>query len=161
MTQTTERHYGVTPARELAAMTGRQMLEAIRDGRLPAPPIAQGMTFDLVDVGDGFAAFEGRTGEHLLNPAGTVHGGWVLTLIDSAAACAAHSTLPAGKAQTTIETKANFTRPVLAATGTVRCEARVVSRGRQIVTAEAHVTDPAGKVVAHGTSTLMVFDLPV
>jgi uncharacterized protein (TIGR00369 family) len=88
-----------------------------------------------------------------------VHGGWALTLIDSATGCAAHSTLPAGFGIATIETKANFTRPINKNTGRVRAEAHVVGRGRQIISAEARVTDSTGRVLAHGTSTVMVVSL--
>jgi uncharacterized protein (TIGR00369 family) len=126
------------------------------DGKLPAPPIARTLGFLLTEVEDGFAVFEGDTGSHLLNPMGTVHGGWALTIIDSVTGCAAFSMLPPGVAYTTVETKANFTRPILADTGRVRAEGRVVSQGRQVVTAEAKVTDAQGRVLAHGTSTLLV-----
>ena len=140
----------------LAQMTGREFMQALIDGKLPPPSIAETLSFRLVEVGDGYAVFEGETGPHLLNPLGTVHGGWVLTLIDSATGCAAHSMLPAGFGIATIETKANFTRPIYKDTGGVRTEARVVVRGRQIVTAEARVLDSDGRVLAHGTSTVMV-----
>jgi uncharacterized protein (TIGR00369 family) len=109
-------------------------------------------------VGEGFAVYEGETGPHLLNPLGGVHGGWALTLIDSATGVAAHSTLPPGKVHATIETKGNFSRPIRADTGKVRCEARVVSAGRSVISCEAKVFDSAGKVLAHGTSTVMVLD---
>jgi uncharacterized protein (TIGR00369 family) len=82
----------------------------------------------LTQVDAGFAVFEGETGPHLLNPMGGVHGGWALTLIDSASGVAAHSTLPPGKIITTIETKGNFSRQIRAEAGTVRCEARGVHR---------------------------------
>jgi uncharacterized protein (TIGR00369 family) len=87
---------------------------------------------------------------------GTVHGGWALTLIDSVAGCAGYSLLPAGVGYATIETKGNFSRPLTADTGRVRAEARVVAQGRQIISAEAHLRDAKGRVLAHGTSTLMV-----
>lgn len=132
------------------------MLQAIIDGRLPQAPISQTLSFWLVEVGDGFAAFEGEPGAHLLNPAGSAHGGWALTLIDSATACAGHSLLPVGTHYTTIETKGNFSRPITKDTGRVRCEARVVSQGRQIISTEGWVKSKDGKVLAHGTSTLMV-----
>jgi len=80
----------------LAPMTGREFMQALIDGKLPPPSIAETLSFRLVEVGDGYAVFEGETGPHLLNPLGMVHGGWVLTLIDSATGCAAHSMLPAG-----------------------------------------------------------------
>jgi uncharacterized protein (TIGR00369 family) len=138
-------------------MTGRQILQAIIDGALPAPPIAETLSFRLVEVGDGSAVFVGEPGGHLLNPMGGVHGGWALTLVDSACGCAAHSLLPAGVAYATIETKANFSRPITKDTGRVRAEGRVVAQGRQIISAEAKVLSAEGKVLAHGTSTLMVF----
>ena len=93
----------------------------------------------------------------MLNPLGTVHGGWALTLIDSATGCAAHTLLPQGVGYTTVETKVNFTRPIKHDTGRVRAEGRVVSRGRQIMTAEAACSISEGRLLAHGTSTLMVF----
>lgn len=148
--------YAVLPLAELGHMSGKEVLQAIIDGKLPRAPISAPLTFTIVEVGDGFAAFEGETGPHLLNPVGTVHGGWTLTLIDSAAGCAALSLLPPGSTFTTIETKANFARPILANTGRVRCEAKVASQGRQIVSTEAWVRDAGGKLLAHGTSTLMV-----
>jgi uncharacterized protein (TIGR00369 family) len=148
--------YGVASPEDIAALSGRQVLQAMLDGRLPAPPMAATLGFLLAEVGDGFAAFEGETGAHLLNPMGTVHGGWALTMIDSVTTCAALSTQPPGVACTTVETKANFTRPIQADTGRVRAEGRILSRGRQLVTAEAKVTDARGRLLAHGTSTLLV-----
>ena len=144
-----------TPA-EVAGLAGREILQAIIDGALPQPPICETLSFRLVEVGDGFAAFEGETGRHLLNPMGGVHGGWALTLIDSATGCAGLSVLPAGVGFATVETKGNFSRPVAHDTGRVRAEARVVARGRQIISTEARVLSREGKVLAHGTSTLMV-----
>ncbi len=149
--------YGVLAPADVAGLSGRQILEAIIEGRLPQPPIARTMTFWLREVGDGFAAFEGQPGEHLLNPMGGVHGGWALTLMDSAGGCAAMSTLPVGVGYATIETKGNFSRPITRDTGPIRAEARVVARGRQIVSTEARVLAKDGKVLAHGTSTVMAF----
>lgn len=149
--------YGVATPEEVAGMTGLQVIQSLIDGKLPAPPIAQTLSFWLVEAGEGFAAFEADTGPHLLNPLGGVHGGWALTLIDSATGCAAHTLLPAGVGYASVETKANFTRPIRHDTGRVRAEGRVVSRGRQIMTAEARILDPEGRLLAHGTSTLMVF----
>ena len=90
------RHYGLATPAEVAGKTGREILQAIVEGKLPQPPICETLSFWIVEVGDGFAAFEGETGRHLLNPMGGVHGGWALTRIDSACGCAAHSLLPAG-----------------------------------------------------------------
>jgi uncharacterized protein (TIGR00369 family) len=148
--------YGLATPAEVAGKTGREILQAIIDGALPQPPICETMSFRIVEVGDGFAAFEGEPGRHLLNPMGGVHGVWALTLIDSACGCAGHSLLPAGAGYATVETKGNLSRPITPETGRVRCEGRVVARGRQIISAEAKVLGPDGKVLAHGTSTLLV-----
>jgi uncharacterized protein (TIGR00369 family) len=148
--------YGLATPEEVAGLTGRQMLQAIVDGRLPQAPICETMNFWLAEVGDGFAAVEGEPGPHLRNPMGTVHGGWALTLIDSVTACAGWTGLPAGVGHTTIETKGNFSRPITAETGRVRAESRVVNQGRQIITCEAWVRSADDRVLAHGTSTLLV-----
>lgn len=156
MAPTTETRYGLATPAEFAGSSGRDFLQAVIDGRLPQPPICETLSFRLVEVGDGFAAFEGEPGPHLLNPMSGVHGGWALTLVDSACGCAAHSVLPAGTGYATIETKGNFSRPIAKDTGRVRAEGRVVSRGRQIISTEAKVLGADGKVLAHGTSTLLV-----
>ena len=150
--------YGLADPGDIAGLTGREVLEAVMLGQLPAPPMARTLEFTLVEVGDGSAVFEGEPGEAFLNPMGAVHGGWAMTLIDSAAGCAGMSLLPPGGLYTTIETKVNFSRPISKDTGKVRAEARVVSAGRRIISAEARVTDNRGRVLAHGASTLMVLN---
>jgi uncharacterized protein (TIGR00369 family) len=152
----TDIKYGLPIPADVAGKTGREILQAIIDGQLPQAPISETMSFWITEVGDGFAAFEGEPGRHLLNPMGGVHGGWALTLIDSVAGCAGHSLLPAGSGYTTIETKGNFARPITKNCGRVRAEARIVAQGRQIISSEAKVLSRDGKVLAHGTSTLLV-----
>jgi uncharacterized protein (TIGR00369 family) len=154
MLTTASRAYGVADPAEARLMTGREFLQAILDGQLPAPPIARTLSFWLTEVGDGIAVFEGDAGPHLLNPLGIVHGGWAL--IDSAAGCAAHTLLPAGASYATIETKANFSRPIGEDAGRVRAEGRAIGRGRRIISCEARMVDAKGRLLAHGTSTLMV-----
>lgn len=158
--ETKKYRYGLATQREIAGMSGKELLQAIIDGRLPQAPISETMSFWIVEVGDGFAAFEGEPGSHLFNPMGTVHGGWALTMIDSVTACACHSLLPAGVGYTTIETKCNFSKPITKDTGRVRAEARVVAQGRQIISSEARVLDQNGRVLAHGVSTVMGLGIP-
>jgi uncharacterized protein (TIGR00369 family) len=152
-----DQKFGVATREETARLTGRQILQGMIDGRLPAPPISRTLSFRPVEVGDGFAVFEGEPGPDLLNPLGSVHGGWALALIESATAAAVHSTLPAGASFATVETKGNFTRLIVPETGRVRAEGRVVNAGRTIVSAEARIIDGRGRLMAHGTSTVMVF----
>ena len=150
-----QRDYGLASREHFEAMSGIELLRAIVAGELPAPPIGQALGMLLVEVEPGRVVFEGRPGPHLFNPLGGVHGGFALTLIDSATGCSVHTELDAGVGYTTVETKANFVRPV-PSEGVVRCEGRVVSRGRTIATAEAYLRSEDGKLLAHGTSTLII-----
>lgn len=152
----TDHRYGLARPDEISGRSGKEILQSIIDGELPQAPISETMSFWITEVGDGFAAFEGEPGRHLLNPMGSVHGGWALTLLDSATGCAGHSLLPAGTGYVTIETKGNFSRPITRDTGRVRAEARAVAQGRQVISCEGRVLSQDGKVLAHGTSTLMV-----
>ncbi|MDQ8755953.1 PaaI family thioesterase [Sphingosinicella sp. LHD-64] len=149
--------YGVATAQQIKDLSGLETLRAMLAGNLPAPPIAETLGFLLVEVEKGRAVFEGVPGPHLLNPLGSVHGGYALTLIDSACGCAVHSEIGPGVGYTTVETKVNFTRPIDPDGGPIRCEGRVLSRGRQIATAEAFLRAADGKLLAHGTSTLIIF----
>ena len=148
--------FGTISPDQLQSLSGLEALSAMVAGELPVPPIGGLMGFRLVEIEKGRAVFEGTPGPSLLNPLGAVHGGYALTLIDSACGCAVHSELDAGVGYTTVETKVNFTRPIDPNGGAIRCEGRVLSRGRQIATAEAYLRSAEGKLLAHGTSTLII-----
>jgi len=141
-------------------LSGLDYLAAIRDGRVPKPPIAALLDFDLVEVEPGRAAFRCAPGERHYNPLGVVHGGLAATLLDSAMGCAVHSTLPEGRGYTTLEIKVNLVRAITRTVGALRAEARIVHAGRQAATAEGRLVDADGKLYAHGTTTCLVFDLP-
>ena len=141
-------------------LAGLEYLAEIRDGSLPRPPVAALIGFHLAEVAEGRAVFVFEPGEHHYNPLGSVHGGVVATLLDSAMGCAVHSTLPRGRFYTTLEIKVNYVRAVTAAAGTLRAEGRVIHAGRQAGTAEARLVDADGKLYAHATTTCLVFDLP-
>ncbi len=139
-------------------LSGLEYLEAIGDGRLPKPPIAELLGFDGIEVAEGRAVFAGVPEEYHYNPIGLVHGGLAMTLLDSAMGCAVQTTLPAGAGYTTLEVKVNFVRPITRDTGRVRCEAEVVHRGRTVATAEGRVVaERTGKLLAHGTTTCLTF----
>jgi uncharacterized protein (TIGR00369 family) len=138
-------------------MSGLEFIRAMFSGRLPAPPITATMGFTGGEAEEGKVTFIGEAGEHLYNPIGVVHGGFAMTLLDSAMGCAVHTTLAAGEAYTTLETKVNFVRPITLETGRVRCEGVVVYRGGKIATAEGRVVaEESGKLLAHGTTTCLV-----
>jgi uncharacterized protein (TIGR00369 family) len=157
-----DRSLTVTWSDPLAAFEeGRKLspiehLRAIRDGRLPDPPIARLLGMRLVKVEPGEAMFELTPAEQHYNPIGLVHGGVAFTLLDSAMGCCVQTTLSAGKGYTTLEMKANLVRAVTLQTGLIRAIARVVHAGKSTATAEARLEDAAGKLYAHGTSTCLI-----
>ena len=155
-----EQRQGGTAREAPAELSGLEFLRALIDGRVPGPAMGRTLGFRLVEVAPGVAVFEGEPFDGLLNPLGRVHGGWALALIDSATGCARHTELPAGTGYTSVETKVNFVRPIAPDGGRVRCEGRVLSRGRQIATAEARLLSAEGKLLAHGTSTLILLPPP-
>ena len=127
---------------------------------LPGPPIAHTLDFDLDEVSEGRVTFVMDPAEFHENPLGTVHGGVLATLLDSATGCAVHSTLPAGVGYTTTSLNVTYVRPVTQRTGQVRCIGTVLSRGRRTALAEGRIVDANDRLMAHATSTLMIFDVP-
>jgi uncharacterized protein (TIGR00369 family) len=141
---------------QAAGLSGLEALHAMACGDVPSPPIAHTLGFGGFEVERGSATFTVEPAEFHYNPIGVVHGGLALALLDSAMGCAVHSTLDAGVTYTTLEVKANFVRPLTAETGLVRCTGVVVHGGRTVATAEGRIVDGAGKLYAHGTSTLLI-----
>ena len=137
-------------------MTGLEYLRAMQRGELPAPPIMATLGIGIVEVEEGRVVFSVEPAEYHYNPIGVVHGGVASTLCDSAMACAIHSTLPLGVSYTTLELKVNVVRPMTRDPGRVVCEGRTLHVGGRVGTAEARITDAAGKLYAHATSTCMV-----
>jgi uncharacterized protein (TIGR00369 family) len=152
--------YGVTPAEAMASMAGIDFLHALFDGTLPAPPIMQNIEpFDYA-AEPGVVSFYSVPGFRHYNPIGSVHGGYAATLLDSAMGLAVHSMLPAGAGYTTLEFKISFIRGMTKDTGVVRSEGRTLSVGRRAATAESRITDAKGRLLAHATTTCLVFEIP-
>ena len=104
--------------------------------------------------------FQGTPGPQLLNPMGSVHGGWFATLLDSALGCAVHTTMPPGRGYTTAELGVNMVRAISTKVPRVRAIGQVIHAGRQLATAEARLVGPDGTLYAHATTTCLVFELP-
>jgi uncharacterized protein (TIGR00369 family) len=152
-----DRQYDVVPQEVLLSYSGLDFLQAIIDGRLPAPPIMQTLGFALVTAEKGRVVFEGVPEHRHYNPIGLVHGGFAMTLLDSALGCAVHTALDKGDAYTTLEVKVNFVRPLSKYTGLIRAEGRLLHRGRTVGTADGEIKDASGKLYAHATTTCMIF----
>jgi uncharacterized protein (TIGR00369 family) len=143
-------------AARLAGLSGRQALELIIAGRLPPPPIAGHLGFRLAEAKEGWARFTGTPMHEAYNPLGSIHGGWLATLIDSAVFCAVHATLAPGETYTTASLELKFCRAVTVETGPVDAVGAIIHRGRRLATAEARLTDSAGRLYAHGLVTCFI-----
>src|SRR5882757_2791050 len=152
--------YGVTPTQVMASMSGLDFVRAMFDGKLPTPPIMQNVEpFDST-AETGHVSFHTIPGFRHYNPIGSVHGGYAAILLDSAMGLAVQTTLPAGTGYTTLEFKISFIRGMTEHTGAVRTEGRILNVGRRAATAEARITDAKGRLLAHATTTCLVFEIP-
>ena len=151
---------GVVPVDVIRPLSGLEFMTALSEGRFPRPPIANLVDFQLAEVELGRAVFTATPGEEHYNPLGSVHGGYISTLLDSCMGCAVHTRLGPGQGFTSLEIKVNFVRRVSAETGPVRAEGKVIHLGGQIATAEGRLIDAGGRLLAHGTTTCLIFRLP-
>lgn len=143
-------------AKEALHMKGIDYLKAMFEGRLPVPPILNTMNFKMKSIEEGKAVFGFTAEEYHYNPIGTVHGGVISTLLDSAMGCTLHSVLPAGKGYTTLELKVNFLRAITKDTGELISEGKMIHTGSKTALVEAQITDAEGKVYAHSVSTCLI-----
>lgn len=150
---------GVPPLETMRSMSGLDYLRGIAERRLPAPPIAALLGFDLSVVEKGFAVFTMTPEFKHYNPIASVHGGVAATLLDSCMSCAVQTHLEAGIGYTTLEIKINFVRAITDKTGQIRAEGRSLYVGRRSATAEGKILDANGTLLAHGTTTCMVFPI--
>ena len=149
--------YGTVSAERQKSMSGLEFVQGLASGSLPLNSIAQTLGYDVVEAEAGRVVVTLMpTGAHL-NPAGTVHGGLTATLLDSCMGLAIQSTLDRGVSQTTLEFKISLVRPVTPETGQIKAEGKVLNCGRRIGTAEGRLTDGKGRLLAHGTTTCLIF----
>ena len=139
------------------AQSGLDFFRAIAAGALPQPPIYDLLGFRLVAADPGSARFEGETGEHLLNPFGTVHGGYAATLLDSTCGVGLQATLPRGRGTATIRLEVSFLRPILPAMGRIACVSKLIHAGEQVAWSEADVLGSDGKMLARARGCFAVF----
>ena len=156
--RTTE--YGVTPTATMASMAGLDFVRAIFAGRLPEPPIMQGVEPFDCSAEPGKVVIHSIPGIRHYNPIGSVHGGYAAILLDSAMGLAVQTTLPEGTGYITLEFKISFIRGMTADTGPVRTEGHTLNVGRRAATAEASISDAKGRLLAHATTTCLVFEIP-
>jgi len=158
-TQHTKTYGKVSPER-LRQLTGLAFVEGLASGALPLNQMARTLGYDVVEAENGRVVIVAEPKDDHFNPWGTVHGGLAATLLDSCMGLAIQSTVDQGVGSTTLEFKISFIRPVTAETGLIRAEGRVLNSGRRAGTAEGWVTDGQGRLLVHGTTTCLIFELP-
>jgi uncharacterized protein (TIGR00369 family) len=151
--------YGVVPLEQARAMDGLTLFKGLLEGRFPAPPITKVLGFRVSEVEAGRVVFDYTPVYDHYNPLGTVHGGIAATLLDSVMGCCIHTTLKAGIGYTTVEIKVNYVRAMTDKTGPVKAEGRVINVGSRIGTSEGKLYDGGGKLLAHGTTTCLIFPI--
>ncbi len=149
--------YGTVSAEERSQLTGLQFVQGLADGSLPLNTIARTLGYDVVEASKGRVVVTIEPNDTHLNPSGTVHGGLAATLLDSCMGLAIQSTLDKGVGQTTIEFKISLVRSITSETGLITAEGIVLNCGRRVGTAEGRITDRQGKLLAHGTTTCLIF----
>ena len=147
---------GLVDPAEIKDLTGLELFQGFIAGRFPPPPLTGNIPMRVIEVEYGVCIWETEAPDWFLNPMGTVHGGYAMAVLDSALGCSVHTALDVGEAYTTIEAKVNMTRPIPRGV-TLRCEGRMITKGRRTATSEAKLFSPEGKVLAFGTSSLMIF----
>jgi uncharacterized protein (TIGR00369 family) len=150
--------YGTVDADRQQAMGGLAFVQGLVDGSLPLNTIARTLGYDVTEATRGRVVVAAEPNDTHLNPYGTVHGGFAATLLDSCMGLAVQSTLEKGSGQTTVEFKISLLRPITPETGLITAEGVVLNRGRRIGTAEGRITDGKGRLLAHGTTTCLIFE---
>jgi uncharacterized protein (TIGR00369 family) len=152
--------YGLTPPDVLASMSGIDFLRKMFAGELPHATMMAQVGLIGGSAEPGLVVFRARPGSQHYNPIGSVHGGFAATLLDSAMGCSVQSMLPAGTVYTSLEFKISLIRAITQDTGEVRAEGRALNVGRRVGTAEGKLLDARGRLLAHGTTTCLVFEAP-
>lgn len=149
--------YGTVSAERQKEMSGLQFVQGLVDGTLPLNTIAETLGYDVTEAASGRVVVTATPNGSHLNPSGTVHGGFAATLLDSAMGLAIRSTLEKGIGATTLEFKISLVRPITPETGVITAEGVVLNCGRRVGTAEGRITDAQGRLLAHGTTTCLIF----
>ncbi len=135
---------------------GVEIVRALADGRLARPTMAETLPFTLLPPSVGRVELRAVPDTRFLNPMGTVHGGWALTMLDSAMALSAQTTLDPEEICPSHETSVKFVRPILPDSGMLRVIGAVISRGRTVITVDGRIEDDCGKLYAHGSSSCVI-----
>ena len=140
----------------LARCSGFELVARLADGSIRRPSMAETLPFALLPPEEGKVRLVTTPEARFCNLTNTVHGGWIMTMLDTAMSLAAQTTLSSGETCPSHETTAKFVRPISVDSGMMHFIGHVVSRGRTVITLEGRIEDAKGKLHAHGTSTCLI-----
>ena len=149
--------YGTVSAEQQKSMSGLEFVQGLASVVLPINTFAKTLGYDVAEAESGRVAITLDPTDAHLNPWGTVHGGLTATLLDSCMGLAIQSMLEKGTGSTTLEFKISLVRAVTLQTGRIRAEGKVLNCGRRVGTAEGRVTDAKDRLLAHATTTCLIF----
>jgi uncharacterized protein (TIGR00369 family) len=158
MSNQATKRYGVVSIEEQTVLSGLEFVQGLMSGSLPLNSMARTLGYDIVEASPGKVVVTALPNGDQLNPAGTVHGGLAATLLDSCMGLAIWSATDKGFGSTTLEFKISFVRPIMPDAGQIRAKGIVLTMGRRVGTAEGRLTDTAGRLLAHGTTTCLIFE---
>jgi uncharacterized protein (TIGR00369 family) len=144
---------GLAHPEQLKGKAGIQILDAMMSGELPYAECAKSLGFYAIRASLGYALFQGNTVRSQLNPMGTIHGGWISSILDSALGCAILSALPKDTAYATVSLDVKYQKFLTLRTERVRAEAKVVGIKDREAFAEATLFGPDDSVFARASTT--------
>jgi uncharacterized protein (TIGR00369 family) len=157
-TKTIQWHDPMNGALKARQMNGLDYLQAISDGAISYPPLLETLDFEPVSIIPGKAVFAFDPQEFHYNSIGTVHGGVISAILDTAMGCSLHSLLEAGTGYTTLELKVNFLKAITIKNGKLKAIGNIIHSGSRTALVEATLTDEKDTIYAHGTSTCMILN---
>lgn len=152
--------FGIPDPSTLLRLSGMEAMVAAVSGELPAAPMEAAMSYRLIEAEKGRVLHQGSPSNDYRNPAGTIHGGWIATMLDSCMTGAIYTLLEPHRGYSTIEMSVNFIKPVTTKVRALRAEGKVIHSGRQLATAEGRLYGPGNVLFAHAKTTCYLFDVP-
>jgi uncharacterized protein (TIGR00369 family) len=146
--------------RMMDGLTGLEVNEAIRDGRLPEPTLSRVLGIRCVAVSEGEVSAELMPREDLENMGGTIHGGVLAALLDTVMGAALHTRLSAGQKFATIDLKVNYLSPLSRASGVMRGTGRVINAGRRIAYVEGKIRTSSAALAVHAVGNFALLIPP-
>ncbi len=136
--------------------TGMDYLQRILSGEYAQLPIGITLGFHIAAAVPGSVTVRGTPNAAGYNLINSMHGGWTAAILDTAMALSNLTLLDMDQSFTTLDIRINYIRPITLETGDVVAVGSVLNSGRRVAYTEAKLSDANGKLLAHGTGSLLM-----